>query len=265
MARQADAIIEQARDAGLPMKHLIRDRDGMYVRDFDDILERAGRQRRADGPARAESKCLHRTLDQVDSGRVPQPFYRLWTTAFRPSRVVLPEFLQLATSSSKPRQPAAQRRWSTIRSWPTKRSFAANRLAACCGTISASPPELLRPFYLRPNLLTGRQPPLRRRHAPRRRAVALFIVGSHLATSRRSQSSRQHVAATHFRHDATFCTVRSFATTSALNRRVPANTPLLPNQLAPNKPAMPRQRRQARKHSPNNHCQGSQALSDKCT
>jgi putative transposase len=41
MARQADAIIEQAR-AGLPMKRLVLDRDGMYVRDFNDIFERAG-------------------------------------------------------------------------------------------------------------------------------------------------------------------------------------------------------------------------------
>jgi putative transposase len=42
MVRQAEALIEQARDAGLPLKYLIRDRDGMYVRDFDAVFEQAG-------------------------------------------------------------------------------------------------------------------------------------------------------------------------------------------------------------------------------
>jgi putative transposase len=42
MVRQADAIIEQARDAGLQMKYLVRDRDGMYVRQFDAVFERVG-------------------------------------------------------------------------------------------------------------------------------------------------------------------------------------------------------------------------------
>jgi putative transposase len=42
MVRQAESVLEQARDAGLAIKYLIRDRDGMYVRDFDDVFERAG-------------------------------------------------------------------------------------------------------------------------------------------------------------------------------------------------------------------------------
>jgi putative transposase len=39
MVRQAEAAVEQARDAGLSMTHLIRDRDGMYVREFDQVFE----------------------------------------------------------------------------------------------------------------------------------------------------------------------------------------------------------------------------------
>jgi putative transposase len=42
MVRQAEALIEQARDAGLPLKYLVRDRDCMYVRDFDAAFERVG-------------------------------------------------------------------------------------------------------------------------------------------------------------------------------------------------------------------------------
>lgn len=34
--------MEQSRDAGLPMKYLVRDRDGMYVRSFDAAFEQAG-------------------------------------------------------------------------------------------------------------------------------------------------------------------------------------------------------------------------------
>lgn len=42
MVRQAEAVVEQARDAGLPMTHLIRDRDGKYVREFDQVFKDIG-------------------------------------------------------------------------------------------------------------------------------------------------------------------------------------------------------------------------------
>ena len=42
MVRQAEAVAEQARDAGLVMTHLIRDRDGMYIREFDQVFEDMG-------------------------------------------------------------------------------------------------------------------------------------------------------------------------------------------------------------------------------
>ena len=42
MMRQAKAVVEQAREAGLSMTYLIRDRDGKYVREFDRVFEDAG-------------------------------------------------------------------------------------------------------------------------------------------------------------------------------------------------------------------------------
>ncbi len=42
MVLQAEAVVEQARDARLPMTHLIRDRDGMYVREFDQVFKDMG-------------------------------------------------------------------------------------------------------------------------------------------------------------------------------------------------------------------------------
>ena len=42
MVAQAESVVEQARDASLPMKTLIRDRDGMYVREFDAVFKKAG-------------------------------------------------------------------------------------------------------------------------------------------------------------------------------------------------------------------------------
>jgi putative transposase len=42
MVRQAQAVVEQACDAGLAMSYLIRDRDGMYVREFDQVFKDMG-------------------------------------------------------------------------------------------------------------------------------------------------------------------------------------------------------------------------------
>ncbi len=42
MVRQAEAFVEQTRDANLPLQYLVRDRDGMYVREFDGVFEQAG-------------------------------------------------------------------------------------------------------------------------------------------------------------------------------------------------------------------------------
>jgi len=39
MVRQAEAVVEQAADAELKMTHLIRDRDGMYVKEFDQVFK----------------------------------------------------------------------------------------------------------------------------------------------------------------------------------------------------------------------------------
>jgi len=39
MVRQAEIVVQQARDAGLSMTHLIRDRDGKYIREFDQVFE----------------------------------------------------------------------------------------------------------------------------------------------------------------------------------------------------------------------------------
>ncbi|MBX3434818.1 MAG: integrase core domain-containing protein [Pirellulales bacterium] len=41
MVGQAHAAIEQAREAGLEMSYLIRDRDGMYVKEFDQVFKDA--------------------------------------------------------------------------------------------------------------------------------------------------------------------------------------------------------------------------------
>jgi putative transposase len=42
MVRQADAFIEQAREADLRMEYLVRDRDGMYVQEFDQAFKDIG-------------------------------------------------------------------------------------------------------------------------------------------------------------------------------------------------------------------------------
>ncbi|TWU21806.1 integrase core domain-containing protein [Bythopirellula polymerisocia] len=42
MVRQAEAVVERARDAGLMMTYLIRDRDGMYIREFDQVFKDMG-------------------------------------------------------------------------------------------------------------------------------------------------------------------------------------------------------------------------------
>jgi putative transposase len=39
MISQAYAFIEQAREANLRIEHLVRDRDGMYVREFDQVFK----------------------------------------------------------------------------------------------------------------------------------------------------------------------------------------------------------------------------------
>ncbi|MBX3426234.1 MAG: DDE-type integrase/transposase/recombinase [Pirellulales bacterium] len=41
MVGQAHAAVEQAREAGLEMRYLIRDRDGMYVKEFDQVFKDA--------------------------------------------------------------------------------------------------------------------------------------------------------------------------------------------------------------------------------
>ncbi len=42
MVTQAESMLEQARDAKLPMKYLVRDRDTKYCREFDELFEKAG-------------------------------------------------------------------------------------------------------------------------------------------------------------------------------------------------------------------------------
>ncbi len=42
MVSQAHAFIEQAREADLRMEYLIRDRDGMYVQEFDQVFKDIG-------------------------------------------------------------------------------------------------------------------------------------------------------------------------------------------------------------------------------
>lgn len=44
MVGQANAFIEQARDAELPVGYLLRDRDGMYIREFDQVFKDIGCQ-----------------------------------------------------------------------------------------------------------------------------------------------------------------------------------------------------------------------------
>ena len=39
MVSQAHAFIEQAREAGLRVEYLVRDRDGMYAREFDQVFK----------------------------------------------------------------------------------------------------------------------------------------------------------------------------------------------------------------------------------
>jgi putative transposase len=42
MVRQAHSFVEQAREAGLRIDYLIRDRDGKYVREFDQVFKDIG-------------------------------------------------------------------------------------------------------------------------------------------------------------------------------------------------------------------------------
>ncbi|QDS99208.1 integrase core domain-containing protein [Adhaeretor mobilis] len=41
MVSQAEALIQQADAASLPIRYLIRDRDGCYSREFDEVFEKA--------------------------------------------------------------------------------------------------------------------------------------------------------------------------------------------------------------------------------
>ena len=42
MVSQAHAFVEQAREADLRIEYLVRDRDGMYVREFDQVFKDIG-------------------------------------------------------------------------------------------------------------------------------------------------------------------------------------------------------------------------------